>query len=369
MTIYDEPKIDCHNHVFDPARFPYAADAYYLPSGQEVGTSAQLTSVFDAYGIRNAVVVGPNSGYGEDHNECLLDTIARSHGRFKGIAVVSNEIGRADLERFKAANIIGITFNVALLGVDHFINATDLLAELRDLNLFVDVQVEPDQLVAIAPRLRDSGVRMLVDHCGRPDVHAGLTQPGFQTLLSLAGTDRVHIKLSAHYKFSGEPYPYRDVWPVRARTDRHVRARWMRVGVRLAVPAGVRADGLWSAAHVGRSPVAPTRRNVAKCSGTPLDGSSDSIPNRDGLEYLCSSHASAAEGPSAPARALFQAGSSAAVTTSTPQNDEWRKESSKASPRRRASRSSPTMSRSSSVIGSYIGTCSVISASNLAKKK
>ncbi len=213
MTTYDEPKIDCHNHVFDPARFPYAADAYYLPSGQEVGTPAQLNSVFDTYGVRNAVVVGPNSGYGEGHNECLLDTIARSHGRLKGIAVVSNEIRRADLERFKAMNIIGITFNVALLGVDHFMNAADLLGELRDLDLFVDVQVEHDQLVAIAPRLRDSGVRMLVDHCGRPDVRAGLTQPGFQTLLRLSGTDRVHVKLSGHYKFSGEPYPYRDVWP------------------------------------------------------------------------------------------------------------------------------------------------------------
>jgi hypothetical protein len=27
LSIYDEPKIDCHNHVFDPARFPYAAAA------------------------------------------------------------------------------------------------------------------------------------------------------------------------------------------------------------------------------------------------------------------------------------------------------------------------------------------------------
>jgi len=33
-----------------------------------VGTPAQLTRVFDAHGVRHAVVVGPNSGYGEDHN-------------------------------------------------------------------------------------------------------------------------------------------------------------------------------------------------------------------------------------------------------------------------------------------------------------
>jgi hypothetical protein len=61
--------------------------------------------------------------------------------------------------------------------------------------------------------------------------------------------------------------------------------------------------------------------------------------------------------------------SSACVATSTPQNDEERKDSSRASPRRRASRSNSTMTRSSSGIGSYMGTCRVISASNLAKKK
>ena len=61
----DEPTIDCHSHVFDPARFRYASDAYYLPSGQEVGTPDQLTRVFDAHGVRHAVLVGPNSGYGD----------------------------------------------------------------------------------------------------------------------------------------------------------------------------------------------------------------------------------------------------------------------------------------------------------------
>jgi predicted TIM-barrel fold metal-dependent hydrolase len=211
--IYDEPKIDCHNHVFDSARFPYARDAYYLPSGQEVGTSAQLTQVFDAYGVRNAVLIGPNSGYGEDHNECLVDAVASSDGRFRGIAVVSNDVGRVELERLRAANIVGVTFNAALLGVDHYRSTAGLLANLEDLGFFVDVQVQGDQLVSLAPLLEDSGVRMLVDHCGRPDVRAGLDQPGFRALLRWAGTGRVHVKLSGHHKFSREPFPYRDAWP------------------------------------------------------------------------------------------------------------------------------------------------------------
>ena len=102
MNIYDEPKIDCHNHVIDPVRFPYAADTAYRPAGQEIGSAPYFMHVLDAYGVRHALLVGPNSGYGTD-NRCLLDAIARSGGRFKGIAVVPNDVEISVLERLKAA--------------------------------------------------------------------------------------------------------------------------------------------------------------------------------------------------------------------------------------------------------------------------
>ena len=58
MTIYDEPKIDCHNHIFDPARFPYPEGAFYRPTGAELGTAEQFRHVLDAYGVRHALLVG-----------------------------------------------------------------------------------------------------------------------------------------------------------------------------------------------------------------------------------------------------------------------------------------------------------------------
>src|SRR5438046_4051679 len=66
--IFEEPKIDCHMHVFDPARFPYHANTHYAPTGQEMGTPAQLEQMMDAYGMRYALLVGPNSGYGLDNS-------------------------------------------------------------------------------------------------------------------------------------------------------------------------------------------------------------------------------------------------------------------------------------------------------------
>ena len=91
-------KIDCHVHVFDPARFPYAPDTYYAPAGQELGTPARLAGVLDAHGVEHAVLVGPNSGYGED-NRCLLDALASGAGRYRGMALVPNGILRGGARR------------------------------------------------------------------------------------------------------------------------------------------------------------------------------------------------------------------------------------------------------------------------------
>lgn len=211
MSVFDEPKIDCHVHVLDPARFPYRADTHYAPVAQEIGTLAQLGQVMDAYGTQRALLVGPNSGYGLD-NACMLDAIARGAGRYKGIAVVTNDVTLDALHAFKRAGVVGVAWNVTHYGVDHYRDAKPLLQKLVALDMFVDIQVEHEQLVTMMPMLVDCGVRILVDHCGRPTVSAGLGQRGFQALLDLGTTRRAFIKLSGFVKFSGEPAPYEDTW-------------------------------------------------------------------------------------------------------------------------------------------------------------
>src|SRR5579872_2020535 len=110
MSVVAEPKIDCHNHIFDPLRFPYGADNPYWPAGPEISTADQFLRLMDAHGVRNALVVEPNSGYGLD-NRCLLDAIEHSTGRFKGIAVVPQDVAFAELVRLKSKGIIGVAFN------------------------------------------------------------------------------------------------------------------------------------------------------------------------------------------------------------------------------------------------------------------
>jgi predicted TIM-barrel fold metal-dependent hydrolase len=212
VNIFDEPKIDCHNHLLDPAHFPYSPNASYHPVANEQGTATQLSELFTAFGSRYATIVGPNSGYDTD-NRCLLDAIERGDGRYKGLAVVDNDISRADLEQLRDGGIIGTTMQAALLGVDAFADTQALQRNLVELGMFADVQVQADQLVEMAPLLESSGVRVLIDHCGRPDAAAGLDQPGFATLLELASTGRYFVKISGLVKCSAQRFPWEDSWP------------------------------------------------------------------------------------------------------------------------------------------------------------
>ena len=207
-----ESVIDGHVHVFDPQRFPYASDTFYRPAGQEIGTPAQLARLMDAHGVRHALLVGPNSGYGED-NRCMLDAIATFGDRFKGVAVVRNDITRAELAALKEAGVVGIAYNAVLLGVDHYAGTANLLSDVAALGLFVQVQVERDQMVSLGPVLERSGATIVVDHCGRPQADAGVDQPGFRALLDLARTGRAAVKLSGYVKFARKPHPHHDAWP------------------------------------------------------------------------------------------------------------------------------------------------------------
>jgi predicted TIM-barrel fold metal-dependent hydrolase len=212
MTIPACRKIDCHIHAIDPVRFPYAADTPYRPSGQEIAPAAHLVRVLDAFNVERALIVGTNSGYGTD-SRILLDALQLGDGRFKGVAVVENDVDLRELERLKAAGIIGVAFNAPFHGTDYYRNTASLIEKLVDLELFLQIQVEQDQLLALLPLIEKSDVRVVIDHCGRPTVEQGITHRAFQTLLAIGRSRDAYVKLSGYYKFSREPYPYADTWP------------------------------------------------------------------------------------------------------------------------------------------------------------
>lgn len=166
-----------------------------------MATQEQFTRVMDAYGVQHALLVGPNSGYHTD-NRCLLHALVTGQGRFKGVAVVEASIPLDALAALQAQGVVGIAFNPALYGVASLKDVNGLFGKVAELDLFAQVQVCEDQLLDLHGLLQGSRARLLIDHCGRPDVAAGVQQAGFQALLRLADSGRTSVKLSGMQKFA-----------------------------------------------------------------------------------------------------------------------------------------------------------------------
>ncbi|CAN0038795.1 unnamed protein product, partial [Phaeothamnion confervicola] len=189
------------------------------PSGQEIGTAAQLRTVMSTYGVSHSLLVQPNSGYGSD-NSCMLDAIAQDKARLKGIAIIDFNASLDDLRALKSQGIVGAAFNPTFHGNEYYKVGEPLIRKLAELDMFMQIQSEHDQLLLYVPWIENIPVKVLIDHLGRPTPSAGLGQPGFAALLKLAKTRRVSVKLSGYSKYSHGGYPFADCWPfVRAVAD------------------------------------------------------------------------------------------------------------------------------------------------------
>lgn len=203
-----QPKIDCHLHLLDPARFPYRADTSYCPSGSEIGTLAQMRAVFEANGVTRALLVQPTSGYGPD-NSAMLDAIRQSGGTWRGIAVVEPDITYDALSAFKSEGIVGVAYNMPFYAPGHYRAFAPVTEMLEALDMVLDIQFEGDGVFEAQDIIGNSKVRVTIDHCGRPDLTQGQNSPAFKALLGFAEREaETVIKLSGHHKFAPFPYPF-----------------------------------------------------------------------------------------------------------------------------------------------------------------
>lgn len=205
---------DAHVHVFDPTRFPFAADAAYHPIAAELGSARELAVLLDAAGVQRVVLVNPTSGYGDD-NRCMLDALERLGSRARGIGRVPLDVTPRRLDALARRGVVGVRVDFIAKGLEPLQDASfaRLLARLADRNLLLDVQSEGDQFVPIANALADVPVRVVVDHMSRPVPEQGVGAPGFRALLRMAGSGRVVVKLSGPMRCSRRTAPYPDLDP------------------------------------------------------------------------------------------------------------------------------------------------------------
>lgn len=210
-----ERAVDSHAHVFDLARYPFHPSSGFSLLPNEPGTARQYASVLDSHGFSHALLINPLGGYGVD-NRNMLDAIAESRGRFKGVAVVPHDIAENDFDRLVAGGVVGIRFNLSFPASPsiHGAGGARLLAMARERGLSVHIHYhEPADMLEAVPVLQRCGTRLVFDHCGRPQLEQGIGQSAFQALLEMGRSTNALIKLSALFRFSNTGWPYEDTDP------------------------------------------------------------------------------------------------------------------------------------------------------------
>jgi predicted TIM-barrel fold metal-dependent hydrolase len=201
--------IDCHAHVMR-RDWPLAPERHSGPKRDL--TVEEYLGVLDAHGISHGVLTAP-SFYGPD-NRLLLQALAANRDRLRGTAIVDPGIAPAALAEMDRAGVVGIRLNwirrEALPDV-----AGDayrrLLARACTLDWQVEIYLEGPKLAHVLPRLRETGVRLVVDHFGAPDPALGVACAGFREVLRGVRAGDTFVKLSASYRQGGVPVqPYVD---------------------------------------------------------------------------------------------------------------------------------------------------------------
>ena len=181
MSIFKEPKIDCHAARVRSGQFSLRQGhrIQAVRPGDRHAAAASTRSCRPT-ACSHALLVQPNSGYGSD-NSCMLDTIARGGGRFKGIAIIDFD---ADLAACAPCKREASSARRSIRPSTAPTTTRDppaLIGRLAELDMFLQIQSEHDQLSMFVPWIEAMPIRVLIDHCGRPTPEDGpASSPAFR---------------------------------------------------------------------------------------------------------------------------------------------------------------------------------------------
>ena len=190
---------DTHAHVFGPYdRFPLAHPSSYAPP---LAPSSLHLAMLDILGAARGVLVQP-APYGNDAAP-MLDAIAASGGRLRGIGVADSSATRAHLQQLYDGGIRGLRFvevrdpqgqpYLGSVGVDQLLAMAPLM---KSIGLHAQLWAPLDDYARLLPPLLATGVPLVLDHMACLKTERGVDDPAFQSVLKALQDGAVWIKLS-----------------------------------------------------------------------------------------------------------------------------------------------------------------------------
>lgn len=206
---------DTHCHVFGPGDvFPFSATRKYTPPD---APKESLRKLHDILGIERAVIVQA-SCHGTD-NRALLDAIASSDGRYRGVCNAAADFADAHFEELHEGGIRGVRFNF----VRHLGGAPDvkkmhrIIERVQHLPWHVELHFDARDLLEYEDVIDSVPLPVVIDHMGRVPVVDGIEQPPFLSLLrKLRDSDDLWVKVSGSERLSAAGPPFTDAAPFAA---------------------------------------------------------------------------------------------------------------------------------------------------------
>ena len=202
----DPFKIDAHVHVFT-TDMPLIDNPRHAPTYSF--THEELIATLDANGVDRAVIAAA-SPWG-DYNDYMLEAVRAHRTRLRATAIFRRPMERFELEAMGREGFCGI--RLPFIGLPQLPDITTfeyraLFRRLADLGWHVHPHVNGEDLPRVQPTLEASGVKIVVDHLGRPDAKSGINSSGFKRLLESIDKGRTWVKVSGGYRLGPEATVY-----------------------------------------------------------------------------------------------------------------------------------------------------------------
>ncbi|KAB0517636.1 amidohydrolase family protein [Pseudomonas extremorientalis] len=194
--------IDAHAHVFSQA-LTLAGERRYTPGYD--ATLADYLGHLHANGLSHGVLVQP-SFLGTD-NGYLLAALQQAPDQLRGVVVLERDIPHDALQAMARAGVVGVRLNLVGRALPDFAEPgwKVFFEHLVALGWHVELHREVADLPQLVRQLLPFGIKLVVDHFGRPDARLGVAQRNFAELLDLGLSGQLWLKVSGIYRLGGSP--------------------------------------------------------------------------------------------------------------------------------------------------------------------
>ena len=184
--------VDAHVHVFT-RDMPLIDNPRHSPKYSF--THEQLIATLDEHGIDRAVIAAA-SPWG-DYNDYTIAALRAHPTRLRGTVILKPSVDRYALEAMSRDGVVGVRLpyiSLPQLPDLASFEYRSFFRRLADLDWHVHPHIEGERLPQVLPALEASGVKIVIDHLGRPEPRQGINGEGFMAMLRSVDKGRTWVR-------------------------------------------------------------------------------------------------------------------------------------------------------------------------------